>query len=117
MPSYLLLLHEDPATFAELSPADMQAIVARYADWTRRMAEAGKLTAGVKLRDGVGRRVGRDAAGRVTDGPFTETKDVVGGYFAVVAPDLAGALAIARDCPHVDNGWVEVREVEIGEHD
>jgi hypothetical protein len=40
MPSYLLLLHEDPATFAELSPADMQAIVARYADWTRRMAEA-----------------------------------------------------------------------------
>ena len=117
MPSYLLLLHEDPATYAELSPADIQAIVTRYTEWTERMAQAGKLTAGVKLRDGLGRRVGRDASGRVVDGPFTETTDVVGGYFVIVAPDLAGAVAIARDCPHVDNGWVEVREVEIGEQD
>ncbi len=117
MPSYLLLLHEDPATYADLSPADIQAIVARYTEWTERMAQAGKLTAGVKLRDGAGRRVGRDASGRVVDGPFTETKDVVGGYFVIVAPDLGGALAIARDCPHVDNGWIELREVEIGEQD
>jgi len=38
----------------------------------------------------------------------------VGGYFVVLAPDLDGALAIARDCPHVANGWIEVREIEIG---
>lgn len=117
MPSYMLLLHEDPASYAALSPAQMQAIVEEYAGWTQRMAQAGKLTQGVKLRDDVAWRVLKDASGRVVDGPFTETKDVVGGYFVIVAPDLDGALAIARDCPHVDNGWVEVREVEIGEQD
>lgn len=114
MPSFLLLLHEDPAQYADLSPAEMQSVVAEYSTWTQRMAEAGKLTTGVKLRDGVGRRVGKDAAGRLMDGPFTETKDVVGGYFVVSAPNLDGALAIARDCPHVANGWIEVREIEIG---
>lgn len=114
MPSYLLLLHENPATFVDLSPAQMQAIVEEYSAWTDRMAQAGRLTAGVKLRDGVAHRVGKDATGRVTDGPFTETKDVVGGYFVVTADDLQAALGIARDCPHVRYGWVEVREVEIG---
>jgi hypothetical protein len=48
----------------------------------------------------------------VTDGPFAEAREVVGGYFVVKAPDRAAAVAIAARCPHARRGTVEVREIE-----
>ena len=48
---------------------------------------------------------------RVTDGPFAEAKEVVGGYTVVVAPDRAAAVELAARCPHATWGVVEVREV------
>jgi len=47
----------------------------------------------------------------VTDGPFAEAKEVVGGYALVTAKDLAAALEIAARCPHATWGVVEVREI------
>ena len=50
---------------------------------------------------------------RVTDGPYSETKEVVGGYFTIEARDYEAALAECRDCPHLEyGGTIEVREVE-----
>lgn len=48
----------------------------------------------------------------VTDGPFAETKEALGGYYLVEAPDLAGAVAIAQDIPLI-GGAVEVRPIEV----
>lgn len=113
MPNYLLLLHEKPAQYAALSPDDMQAIVEEYMAWSQRLGAEGKLVGGDKLRDEGGRHLRRTAGGvTVTDGPYAEAKEVIGGTFVVTAPDYDAAVAIARDCPHMKNGWIELREIE-----
>lgn len=124
MPQFMLLLHENPADFQELSPEDMQRIIERYTAWSERLAADGTLVSGIKLRDEGGRHLRaaarRPGAGnggtpdvRVTDGPYVESKEVVGGLYVVRAPDYDAAVAIARDCPHMANGWIELREIEI----
>ena len=79
------------------------------------MEKAGKLTAGKKLADGEG-RVLRRSGGQlsISDGPYTESKEVVGGLFEIVADNYDQAVEIANQCPHLEFGIVEVREIEIG---
>lgn len=114
MPNYLLFLHEDPAAFAHVSPEEMQAIIQKYSTWKTRMQTAGILSRGEKLQDGTG-RVLRQTAGdiSVTDGPYTESKEVIGGLFEIKAENYDAALAAARDCPHLEYGAIEIREIEM----
>ena len=53
----------------------------------------------------------RDGVRRVLDGPFTESKEVIAGYFVIEAPDVDAAIAIAARCPNTEFGSVEVREI------
>ncbi|MCM3900115.1 MAG: YciI family protein [Pyrinomonadaceae bacterium] len=113
MPTYLLFLHEDPSVFERVSPEEMQAIIQKYSRWKQRMLEAGALTGGEKLQDGTGRvlrRTGGQAA--VTDGPYTESKEVIGGFFQIRADNYEQAVQAASDCPHLEYGTIEIREVE-----
>ena len=67
------------------------------------------LRGGYKLEDGTGRQmVGRT----VTDGPFPETKEVVGGVFVIAAANYDDAVALASTCPHLDFGRIELRRVD-----
>jgi hypothetical protein len=51
---------------------------------------------------------------RVTDGPYSETKEVLGGYFLIEAPNYNAAVDRARDCPSFEyGGTIEVREVDV----
>ncbi len=113
MPQYMLLLHEDPAVFAGVAPAEMQAIILKYRAWYEKLAKEGRLAGGNKLQDGTGRSL-RTANGRikVTDGPYTEAKEIIGGFFMISASGYEEAETIARECPHIEYGVVEVREVE-----
>lgn len=113
MPTYLLFLHEDPSVFERVSPEEMQAIIQRYSSWKQRMLDAGVLTGGEKLQDGTG-RVLRRPAGRasVTDGPYTESKEVIGGFFQIQAENYEQAVQASSDCPHLEYGTIEIREVE-----
>ena len=114
MAKYTLMLRDAAETFPNLSPTEMQAVVARYSAWADRLRVAGKLAGSQKLRDGEGRVVRRNGGGvMVTDGPFTEGKEVMGGLFVVEADSYDDALTIARDCPHLEFGSIEVRAVEI----
>lgn len=123
MPHFMLLLHEDPADARDMSPEEMQRVIEQYAEWSRQLAAQQRLVRGVKLGDEGGRHVRRsrrdgDAPAAaadpvlVTDGPYVEGKEVIGGYFMVEAPDYDGAIAIARECPHLAHGWVEVRAID-----
>lgn len=114
MPNYMLLLHENPETFQDMSADDMQAIIQRYSAWKDQMEQAGKLIAGKKLADGEG-RVLRRSGGQISisDGPYTESKEVIGGLFEIIADNYDQAVAIARQCPHLEFGTVEVREIDI----
>ena len=114
MAQYTLMLRENGTSFVNLSPAEMQAIIARYGAWSASLAAAGKLAGSHKLRDGAG-RVMRRNAGKVvvTDGPFAEGKEIIAGLFVIEADSYDEAVAIANGCPHLDFGSVEVREVEV----
>jgi hypothetical protein len=48
----------------------------------------------------------------VTDGPFPETKEVVGGVFLIAGADYEDAVAVASTCPHLEFGRIEVRRVD-----
>ncbi len=115
MPDYILLLHESPEMFARVTGEEMQRIVTKYVEWRSALAAEGRLTSGNKLRDDNGRMIEPKGSGRVQvrDGPFTETKDVIGGYFIVRASGYDEAVEISRACPHLlFGGRIELREIE-----
>ena len=114
MPNYMMLLHDRPKDFSGFSAEQIQAVIQDYKSWRNGVAEKGKLTGGAKLRDEGGKHiVGANGEMRVTDGPFAEAKEVIGGYFAISADDYDEAVEIASSCPHLKyGGRIELREVE-----
>ncbi len=115
MPRFMLLLHESTTGAADLAADEIQAIIARYSAWADKLKAEGRHAGGQKLADDGGGRhmVGSGAALRVTDGPFAEAKEVIGGYFAVHAADYAEACRIAASCPHLEyGGRIEVRQFD-----
>jgi hypothetical protein len=114
MAEFMLLLHENPQGFAELSPKEIQNAVGEYSAWREQIAGKGRLTGGNKLRDEGGRWLTSDAGDvRVVDGPFSEAKEVIGGYFMIKAADYDEAVEISRGCPHLCyGGRIELREVD-----
>ncbi|MFM2090435.1 MAG: hypothetical protein RLZZ127_924 [Planctomycetota bacterium] len=112
MPHYLIALNWSPAQanrYATMSPAEMQATIAKYNAWSGAIAQAGKLRGGEKLRD-TGWRV--MTASGVTDGPFSESKEFIGGFFIIEASDYDEAVKLCRKHPHLEFGSVEIREIE-----
>ncbi|HPF62642.1 MAG: transcription initiation protein [Gemmatimonadetes bacterium] len=113
MRDYLLLLHEDPSETSRLSPTEMQALIERYIAWGREVAEAGRMVTGHKLTEEGGRVVRRSGGAiAVTDGPYVEAREIVGGLYVIRAEDYEDAVRIAGSCPHAEIGWIEVREIE-----
>ena len=114
MPKYLLLLHDNPGTFANLSPEQMQKVIEKYVAWGKKLREAGIIEASNKLTDEPGKVVRRkDGEIRVTDGPYSETKEVLGGYYLISARDYAQAVELTRDCPQLEyGGTIEIRQVD-----
>jgi hypothetical protein len=114
MNSYVLLLHEAAANKNDISPEEMQATIARYKAWSQKMAEAGRLAGGQKLEDGTARvMAGEGPRLRVTDGPYAETKDVVAGFFILKAETYDEAVDLAKDCPHLSFGTIELRKIDV----
>lgn len=113
MAQFILMLHENPAHYADITPEEMQQMVAQYGAWGKKLAEQGRYVGGHKLTDEGGKQMRKQrGALAVTDGPYSELKEIVGGLYIIEAPDYDSAVAIASDCPHLDNGWIEVRQID-----
>lgn len=113
MAKYMLLLHDDLSALGNPSPEEIQAIIGRYRAWSQKMAEAGKLAGGEKLTDEGGRHLRMDGGKlSVQDGPYAEAHEVLGGYFLLEAADYDEAVGLAGSCPHLDFGWIELRQVD-----
>jgi hypothetical protein len=113
MSYFVLLLHAEPDRLTRVSPEELQSIAARYAAWSQKITAAGQRVGGQKLEDGTGRQMRRrDGRTLVTDGPFIEAKEAVGGYFIIKADSFDQAVDIAGDCPHLDYGTIEVRQTQ-----
>lgn len=105
---YLVILRSAPVKQDPSSPAQMQEMYAAFTAW-KETFKANIVDMGGRLKpDG---KVLTSSG--VTDGPFTEAKEVVGGYMVVTADDYHGALRIARECPGVVRSGtsVEIREI------
>lgn len=106
---YLLIFREASAdTYKTLSPEQRQQLMQQWNDWYDGLAAQGKVQHGHPLEP-AGRVV---SAARVVDGPFAESKEVVGGYFLLTVGSMEEATAIAQRCPSLPLGMtVEVRAV------
>jgi hypothetical protein len=114
MPNYMLFLHRNSSRPTRPSPDDMMAMTKAYMGWAERMRAEGRLKGGDKLTDDPG-RVMRPGDGRVTvtDGPYAESKEILGGYFMIGAKDYDDACRVAESCPHLGyGGRIEVRQVD-----
>lgn len=96
----------------QMSPEDMQRNMDAWFAWMGDLRKKGHLQAGEPLQDGG--KVLKGKGGRsVTDGPYAEGKEEVGGYLLVTARDLNEAAELAKGCPIFENdGSVEVRAIQ-----
>jgi hypothetical protein len=104
---YVLLIHDDPNRQDDLTP--------EYTTFTKSILESGEMVGGDKLQGAetaTSVRV-RDGRATTTDGPFAETKEVLGGYYIVDVKDLDRALELAAQIPSARYGMVEVRPIDV----
>ena len=93
-----------------LSPEQMQERMGKWFSWNTKMREQGIVKNGDALHPHGRRITGENRT--VTDGPFAESKEIIGGFYTVKAVDYNAAIEIAQDYPDYDlGGIVEVREV------
>ncbi|GAB5473216.1 MAG: YciI family protein [Maribacter sp.] len=95
-----------------LSPEQMQQRMGKWFGWNDKMTEMGIVKAGDALVPEVKRVSGPDRT--VTDGPFADSKELIGGYYIVKAENADAVVQIAQDYPDYDlGGTVEIREVMV----
>jgi hypothetical protein len=113
MPQYMILIYA-PAEGGP-SPDELQAEFPKWMAYTEALQSAGVMVAGDALQPietATTVRV-RDGERVVTDGPFAETKELLGGYYIVDVPNLDEALTWAEKIPSATYGSVEVRPVMV----
>lgn len=110
MAEYVILMRESDDAWARKPAEEQQRLLQGYLAWVRDLRERDIFRNGWPLAN-TGRLL-RTEGGEVVDGPFTETKEVLTGFFVIEAPDLDAARAIARTCPALGHGeTVELRPV------
>jgi len=111
--SQFLLLLRQPHAGPHPTPEEMQQIMGRFMEWMQGMSAKG-IVAGTNGLEDTGKVLRGSRGASVTDGPFAESKEVVGGYVLISADSLSHAVEIARDCPGLDYRMaVEVRPVKL----
>jgi hypothetical protein len=110
---YLLLIYSNEKEHDSMSKAALGTLMQEYADFTKSIVQAGQFKAADRLRPVAMASTVRVRNGKavVTDGPFAETREQLGGYYQVEAKNLDEALAIAARIPSAKIGSIEVRPI------
>jgi len=109
MPQFLILPLETRETFAKCSRAEMGAIVKRYGQWTRSLAEKRCLLNGDRIVDA---RFLKMSGGKLKQRPAGKKEATPGGFWLVHARNLKAALQLCEDCPHHEFGALQVLQIE-----
>jgi hypothetical protein len=114
MPKYAALIYGEDYDPSAASPEEMGQVMADYMEFGQKNAES--LAGGEALHPAstattIHVEGGKGGKAVFTDGPFAETKEVLGGFYIIDAPDLDGALAVAQQIPGAWLGKIEVRPV------
>jgi hypothetical protein len=101
MPKFMLLLYDNPTDWTKVSPEEMQQAIEKYVAWSKKPFTVDSLRLGADSG-----KVLQSQAGsvRVTDGPYSETKEVLGGYYTIEAANYDEAVQLARQHPHLEYG-------------
>jgi len=109
----MLFISADYAAMG-LSPEEMQGRMGKWFAWDSKMKEAGVVKSGNALKSHAKRVAGPERV--VSDGPFAESKELIGGYYVITAENYDAVVEIAQDYPDYDlGGAVEIREIEVFE--
>lgn len=108
---YMLLIYTDESQEANQSPEERQAVYERYFAYSKEVRERGVFEAGDELQPTSTATTVRVRDGRmlVSDGPFAETKEQLGGYYILNCKDLDEAIELAAKLPAADQGSIEIR--------
>ncbi len=111
MKEFMMIFRNEKSDNPKPSPEQMQAMIKQWQDWIGGIAAQGKFVATDALGF-EGKTVHADAT--ITDGPYAEVKEIVGGYIIVKAENLDDAVKLADGCPTLAiGGKVEVRDVMV----
>ena len=112
---YILLIYQNTEAWNRLSPKDRDVLMHAAGDIVEELSASGEWVGGEGLADASLARSTRvrDGVVTVTDGPFLETKEALGGYYVIEASDLDGAIKAASMLPEVQHrhSGVEIRPV------
>ena len=111
---YLLLIYGDPEAYGKLSEAEMQADMQKWWEYDSAIKAAGASPGGEALQPTATATSVRDDNGNplVTDGPFAETREQLGGYYLLDVENLDEAIKWAHRCPGVKFGTIELRPIQ-----
>jgi hypothetical protein len=108
---YMLLIHDEEAHWGRLSEAERGALMGEYRKLSEDLKAAGQYVSASQLAPAASATSVRLRDGKrlVTDGPFAETREQLGGYYLVEVPSLDEAIALAARIPSARFGTIEVR--------
>src|SRR5687768_1167484 len=108
---YMLLIYSNEQAWAGLSEADRNRIMGEYRQFGQDIKASGHYVSGAQLAPTAMATTVRVTDGKrvVTDGPFAETREQLGGYYLVEARDLDEAIGLAARIPSASAGTIEVR--------
>jgi hypothetical protein len=110
---YILMLYVNEAGWPKLTPAEQAQGMAAYVAYTEALQKAGVFKSTNRLQPSSAATTVRAANGKpeVLDGPYTDSKEQLGGYYLIEAPDLDAAISWAARCPGASHGVIEVRPI------
>jgi len=112
MKDFIMLFHSEPSPNMEPTPEEMQAELKKWEEWMGAIGAQGKLKSPGEALGYDGKTLHAD--GKVTDGPYVEIKEFVGGFIVVTTETIDEALALAKGCPVLEfGGKVEVRDIMV----
>jgi len=108
---YMLLIYDDEKAWASFSESQRQGYMGEYRQFTEAIKASGNHVSGSQLRETAAATKVQLRAGKrlVTDGPYAETREQLGGYYLIEAKNLDEAIAIAARIPSARSGTIEVR--------
>jgi hypothetical protein len=111
---YLLLIYGDSSAAADMTDEEQSANMKAWFDYSSWLAEKGWMQGGDALQDVDQATSVRVKGGErlVTDGPFAETKETLGGYYLIDVENLDDAIEAAARCPGAHRGTIEVRPIQ-----
>jgi hypothetical protein len=113
MAKFMLIIHNTPGLWQNLSPEELQRKVEKYQAWTQRLRTSGRHVSGEKLGEEGGKVLAlQQGRLHILDGPFSEAKEVVGGYLVIRAANYDEAIELLRDSPFLEDGRIELRQTD-----